>query len=102
MWDVKSHPSTDVCVDSQPGMGIRLEDSASCFSAMIQVLGTLWYSHASWDTGAMVFVVITHQLCNKDLGWFLSCCVHGKDDEKPLQCFACNVCCIKMSCMYAP
>lgn len=69
MWGVKSHPSMELCMDSQPGMGIRLEDNPSCSHAVIQVLSTLLYSHASWQIRATAFVIDnTSALQHKDLG----------------------------------
>lgn len=56
MWGVKSHPTTEVCMHSQPGMGI-IENSPSCSCAVIQALGTLWCSHGSWEIETMVFVI---------------------------------------------
>lgn len=67
LWGVKSHPSMEICMDSQPGMGIRLDPS--CSRAVIQVLSTLLYSHASWQIGATAFVIDnTSALQHKDLG----------------------------------
>lgn len=64
MWAVKSHPSTEVCMDYQPGVVIRLEDSPSCSCAVIQVLSALRYSHGRWEVWHLS--LITHQLCNKN------------------------------------
>lgn len=63
--------------------GDRTWNSPSCSCAKIQALGTPWCSHASWEIGAVVFVIDNSSALQQGFGASSCYCVHWKMMKRP-------------------